>query len=620
MNNIESKILNVNYGDLLQEEVYKTAYMQIKSKPGNMTPATTKETLDGMSEEWIKKTVEAMRARRFRFEPARRVYIEKKDGSKRPLGIPNPRDKVVQKALLNLLEPEYEEKVFLPQSHGFRPHKGCQTAIESVRGWTGVTWMIEGDIKSYFDTIDHQILLDLIKSKLRDTNVVELIKRFLQAGYLETDGRKISTSDLNSMGVPQGGVLSPFLSNVYLHELDEFMAKLKQELDSKGAISVNSNAYQRAQYALKGAVASYRKSPSTEGLKKLRASRKLRSLTPSTVRTGCRVHYVRYADDWLIGVVGPYEIACEIKAKVAKFLTDRLKVTLNEEKTKITKVTRDPVYFLGFKLQATSYKNWESRRFKNSDGGISKKGAGLIRVYCPLGKVYEKLESEHMVAEKRGISKTSWTNLSDFEIVVKFRHILIGLYNYYYVVDNPYGLDQIRYWIQFSAAHTLAHKHKTSVSKVFLKYGKELTVTWEQASTLGASSDSNQERVRELTATVTRKVSLALPEKFKSSAAMRELKTSKKSRAQKTSNSTQQYDPFAIMPFSTRSHFVFDKVCSLCGSASQIEMHHVKHLKNIKGKKDAASLKQISLNRKQIAVCRVCHLKIHGGQHDSTKL
>lgn len=179
------------YKEMLIKEKYIEAYEEIKSKPSNMT-------LDKISIGKIEKIIEEMKTRKFQFKPSKIVEITKSNGKTRKLGIPSPMDKIVQKVYVSIIEKIYEN-IFLNTSHGFRPNKSCHTALKEIKKWTGTTWIIEGDIKSYFDTIDHHILADLLKKEIEDTNMINLYWKLVKAGYVEKGVYKE-----NIIGVPQG--------------------------------------------------------------------------------------------------------------------------------------------------------------------------------------------------------------------------------------------------------------------------------------------------------------------------------------------------------------------------------------------------------------------------------
>ena len=213
---------NELYRQMFNKELYLLAYGRIYSNQGAMTPGASAETADGMSEAKIDEIIEAMRHERYRFAPARRVYIPKKNGKLRPLGLPSWSDKLVGEVVRLLLEAYYEPQ-FSDHSHGFRKERGCHTALREIeRTWTGTTWFIEGDISDCFGTLDHEVLVTILAEKIHDNRFLRLIANMLKAGYLEDWEYRETLS-----GCPQGGVVSPILSNIYLDKLDKFV---EQEL------------------------------------------------------------------------------------------------------------------------------------------------------------------------------------------------------------------------------------------------------------------------------------------------------------------------------------------------------------------------------------------------------
>jgi len=203
------------YRLLYRPELYEVAYQRIKSKPGNMTAGSDGSTLDGFSYQAITDLIGSIRDESFQFKPARRTFIPKANGKMRPLGISSPRDKVVQEVLRLILEAIYDSPrgaYFLDCSHGFRPNRSCHTALREFSSqWTGMTWIIEGDIKSCFDEIDHHTLVGLLRKKIADGRFLNLIWKALRAGYLWGKERRDTLT-----GSPQGSIISPILANVYL--------------------------------------------------------------------------------------------------------------------------------------------------------------------------------------------------------------------------------------------------------------------------------------------------------------------------------------------------------------------------------------------------------------------
>src|SRR6266566_1404745 len=216
------------YRLMYKEDLYIVAYERIKSKPGNMTPGTDEETLDGFSLETIREIINEMRTEQFQFKPVRQHFIPKPNGKMRKLGIPCVRDKIVQEVMHLILEAIYESPYapyFQETSHGFGPQRSCHTALREVRThWTGVNWYLEGDRRACFDELDHQVLVHILRKKIQDERFLNLIRKLLKAGYMDLHGSKKESL----IGSPQGGIISPILANVYLHELDEYIEEAKK--------------------------------------------------------------------------------------------------------------------------------------------------------------------------------------------------------------------------------------------------------------------------------------------------------------------------------------------------------------------------------------------------------
>jgi group II intron reverse transcriptase/maturase len=218
------------YRQMFNFDLYLLAYGRIYANPGAMTPGASTETADGMSEAKIRQIIEAMRRERYRFSPARRTFIPKKNGKMRPLGMPTWSDKLVGEVVRLLLEAYYEPQ-FSDHSHGFRPGRGCHTALREVeKNWTGTTWFIEGDISDCFGSLDHEIMVRILSEKIHDNRFLRLIRNMVNAGYLE-DWKYHGTLS----GVPQGGVVSPILSNIYLSKLDVFAETVLIPHSTRGA-------------------------------------------------------------------------------------------------------------------------------------------------------------------------------------------------------------------------------------------------------------------------------------------------------------------------------------------------------------------------------------------------
>lgn len=207
------------YRCLFNPDLFLLAYGKLYRNAGAMTRGITRETVDGMSLDKIETIITVLRQERYRWTPVRRTYIDKKGTrKKRPLGLPTWSDKLVQEVIRQVLEAYYEPQ-FSDRSHGFRPGRGCHTALgEIYHQWHGTVWFIEGDISDCFGSLDHSIMVSILAEKIHDGRFLRLISGLLGAGYLEDWRYHRSLS-----GAPQGGVVSPVLSNIYLDRLDAYI-------------------------------------------------------------------------------------------------------------------------------------------------------------------------------------------------------------------------------------------------------------------------------------------------------------------------------------------------------------------------------------------------------------
>ncbi len=584
-------VANVSYKDLWDIGEYKKAYQEIKSKPGMMTPGVDGTTLDGISLEKITRVVNSIRSGEFQFKPSKRIYIEKANGKKRPIGIPCPMDKLVQRVFLNLLERVYEP-VFLNSSHGFRPRRSCHTALREIKKWTGCTWLIEGDITGFFDNIDHHKLESLLLKKIKDKRLIFMYWKLVKAGYIESDNKVYKSS----LGIPQGGTIFPLLSNIYLHELDMYIEHLKLEYDT-GFTSKDNPVYFAERYKLKKLIQEGKDSFGNKVTKSFIEEEKKRvdKLT-SKVRTGVRINYVRYADDFVIGVIGEHSVAVEIKEKVKVFLKKALLIDLNEEKTKITQLSRETGSFLGYNVFCTDRKYYESRLSPTRRSAF-----GRIKLFIPQFNIVNRLIDKGFAKRSavdnsiRGKTFGPWVNQDDAAIIALYRSVILGYYNYYSLADNKYRLSALNYILKFSAAHTLACKHRSSIAQIFQKHGKDLRVKRDGS-------------IEDKTAGVEKWIDLKID-------------LDKTPKINSSDSSTVKIEPFAALKYVMKTKFLIDETeCKVCGSREQIEMHHVRALKDINPKLSAVNRLMIAMHRKQIPLCKSCHVKVHSGKHDGVKL
>ena len=333
--------LNELYRQLFNPQLYLLAYGRLYSNKGAMTPGTDGETPDGMSQAKIDRIIDALRHERYRFQPVRRVHIPKKTGTTRPLGLPSWSDKLVGEVVRLLLEAYYEPR-FSNRSHGFRPKRGCHTALSEVTTyWTGTTWFIESDIAQCFDRLDHSVMLDTLGEKIHDNRFLRLLRNMLRAGYLEDWEWNATLS-----GAPQGSVLSPILSNIYLDRLDRYVETVLIPEYTRGTKRANSPAYQVVKSAFRR---SCRRGDRDEARRLRQQLRRMPSRDPHDPGFR-RLKYIRYADDQLLGFTGPKIEAEQIKQRLTQFLRDELKLELSQKKTLITHGRSQAARFLGYEI------------------------------------------------------------------------------------------------------------------------------------------------------------------------------------------------------------------------------------------------------------------------------
>jgi group II intron reverse transcriptase/maturase len=578
---------------MYKEDLYILAYEQIKSKPGNMTAGMDGETLDGFSLEAIREIIHDMRTEQFHFKPVKTTFIPKANGKMRKLGIPCVRDKIVQQVLYMILAAIYDSPnapFFKEASHGFRPHRSCHTALREIRRkWSATNWLIEGDIRACFDELHHATLVAILSKKIADQRLLNLIWKLLNAGYMDVRGARKDSL----IGSPQGGILSPILANVYLHEFDEFIEELRIKRE-KGKRKNRNPTYQKLSQEKVKLVA--------QGKTKTREFRvlvqKMRALPSIDVNDPhfIRIKYLRYADDWIIGLCGSHALAEEIKQEVKSFLQSHLKLTLNEEKTHVTNARTEEAFFLGTILKmgndgaakVTVSTTTTGKRFKRRSTGWE------TVMKAPMPKLIKRLsERGFCTNEGQPTSKSGWIYLDVDQIIALYNSVNRGIQNYYRFTDNWRQLRRIQYILRFSLAMTLARKFKITTSQVFKRFGKQPTYVmkgngWTEDRTV--SFYSNQDWTKSREAFQSGKVSDI--DQIRIAARMR-----------------------------TRSKL--GRPCCICGETlKQIVMHHVRHIRRLSSKREATGFNRVlrMLNRKQIPVCETCHRKIHRGEYDGIKL
>ena len=571
------------YRYMLRPDIYFVAYQNLYANNGAATKGVNNDTADGFSEAKIANIIRKLADESYQPTPVRRSHIAKKSNpkKKRPLGIPTFTDKLVQEVLRMILEAVYEP-VFLPVSHGFRPGKSCHTALKSLkREFNGSRWFVEGDIKGCFDNINHEVLIGFIRNKIRDARLIKLIYKFLKAGYLE-DWKYHKTYS----GCPQGGVASPILANIYLHELDKFVMGLKAEFDAGGKEPVTPE-YRRLSKEVEKLS---RRIGNAEGAEKerllaeYRQKRKLMLKTPCTSQTVKRMKYVRYADDFIIAVKGSKADCKWIKSRLSEFIAQSLNMELSEEKTLITHSSQY-ARFLGYDIRVR-------RSGVIKRGGIGHKTRRTLNNQCELAvplhdKIHDFIFARGIAEQKKDgtlfpVCRVSLLRLTDLEIISVYNAELRGICNYYGIAGNFYKLGYLGYLMEYSCLKTLAAKHKSSISKIKAKF-KDGKGRW------GVPYETKAGRKRRYFV--------------------------KYAECKETSNPADIVSSAAVIYGYSRTTLearLKANVCELCGATDSkaYEVHHVNKVKNLKGKYKW-EIAMIAKRRKTLVVCRKCHYAIH---------
>jgi len=427
------------YRQMFNRELYLLAYGNIYSNQGAMTPGASEETADGMSEGKIGQITGLMRREKYRFSPARRVYIPKKDGKLRPLGLPSWSDKLVGEVVRLLLE-AYYDPVFSDRSHGFRKRRGCHTALREINDtWTGTTWFIEGDISDCFGSLDHEILLGILAEKIHDQRFLRLIRNMLKAGYLEDWVYHETLS-----GSPQGGVISPILSNIYLHKLDEFVEQELIPQYTRGARRKSNPEYNRIKARRNHARKHGNRAAARDLEKQMRTLPSTDPMDPGYRR----LRYLRYADDHILGLTGPKAEAEQIKARIATFLRAALGLELNTAKTLITRARSQPARFLGYHITVQHCDTQRTRGRRTANGNIA------LRVPPDVIKAQCAPYRQHGTPWHR----SRLQNLDDYDIVRIYGAEYRGVVNYYLLAQDAWRLHTLHWHAQTSMLKTLGAK------------------------------------------------------------------------------------------------------------------------------------------------------------------
>lgn len=575
------------YRILFNEELFYVAYQKIASNGGSTTKGSDGRSIDEMSLARIETLIASLKDESYQPHPSRRVHIPKKNGKTRPLGIPAFEDKLVQEVVRMILEAIYEGH-FETTSHGFRPKRSCHTALLHIqKTFSGAKWFIEGDIKGFFDNIDHDVLVGILRERISDDRFIRLIRKFLKAGYVED-----WTFHNTYSGMPQGGIVSPILANIYLDKLDKYVKEYIRHFDMgtkrrPGKESNDlANERKRTVRKLKKIKDGTEKAALVARLKAIEQERAAFPSGDEMDGSYRRLKYIRYADDFILGVIGSKEDALRIKEDIKSFLSESLALELSEEKTLITH-TGKSAKFLGYEITVT--RNNHQRR--DVQGRLRRTYGKRVRLNVSMATLRDKLLEYGAMEIKLRNGKEIWKPKcrsglifnDDLEILDRYNRETVGFCNYYLIANNCVVLHNFRYIMEYSMYKTFAGKYRSTVRKINKKYryNKLFTVKYEQKGAIKSRTFYKTSFKRRTTAF----------------------------------NGSCDIEPYSIADVSRTN--LTDRLkaekCELCGATGKLIMHHVRNLKDLKGKESWERLMS-ARKRKTIALCPSCHRLRHLGK------
>ena len=579
------------YRNLFNPDFYLLAYNNIYANEGNMTAGSDAETIDGFNINKVDALIATLRQETYRPKPVRRAYIPKKNGKRRRLGIPSFTDKLVQEVVRMLLQAIYEP-VFKDTSHGFRPARSCHTALMQIKtSCKGTNWAIEGDIEGFFDNIKHDQLLQILARRIADGRFLNLIEKFLKAGYMEF--RQVYHTLTRT---PQGGIVSPILANIYLHELDVFMATLC-DTHTTHVTRRRNPEYMKLNIERHLARKNGDYDEAERLLKQMRSMHGQDLLDPDFIK----VKYFRYADDFIVMIIGSKRLAQDIKEKIGAFL-NTLGLTLSVEKTLITNLQDRRVRFLGYEIAKTE----ENTKLTVNRQGVKKRAAnGSIQLLVPADVIRDKLKP--FVKNGKAIHHNARINAPLLDTLTLYNAEIRGLYNYYCLAtDVSTKLGKFKYFHYYSLLKTVARKEKCSIARVLSKYGVDVKLKQKTGTRrFFGVKYSTKEGDKTLTY----------------------FNESLKKKSNPVQGKIADGQLTIVYP---QRHQIIDRLnanrCELCGYQSdtrrEFEVHHVRKLRDIKRKYQKRGkhipnwvLAMASLNRKTLVVCRPCHIAIHSGEN-----
>jgi group II intron reverse transcriptase/maturase len=583
------------YRNLFNPDFYRLAYSNIDAKEGNMSAGVEGEAVDGFNVYRVEEIIAQLKQERYYPQPVATASVPHMRGTQ-PTFL-SLQDELVQEVIRLLLQAIYEP-VFRDSSHGFRPGRSCHTALIQLKNTCkGTNWVIKGDITDFFESIDHARLLAVLSRKVSDGRFLNLLNRFLKAGYLAFWHMHNSLA-----GTPRGGIVSSILANIYLHEFDVFMEQTCNQLTAREVTGERTSTCQELNlerfYARKNG-----EERQADAALKQKGAVRTRIFSRSN---DWKVRYIRYADAFVVMIVGSKDLAEQIRESMRDFLERELQLELNREKTLLTNLADRRMRFLGYEVTRSR----KGPQYTEDARGVKTRASGgSIHLLVPGDVIRESLKP--FVRNGKAIHHNARINIPLLDLLAQYNAEIRGLYNYYSLAsDVSKKLGTFRYYHYYSLLKTVARKEQCSITRVLSKYGVE---------------------VKQKQKTGTRRI-FGVP--YQTKAGPKTLTYFNESLRKKDEPAEGAIARGVLEIARSARRQVFDhrpgvSECELCGRRAQecgaLTVHRIRQLKDVRrayvGRGEQVPLwvlAMYSLRRKTLVVCKACLGVIYAGQQNGS--